>query len=63
MITKLIFCLIKSEKSMTSWDILLPSAKDSNFSNFYCMPIAVTNNIILNVVWNLEHGAVISLYI
>ena len=50
MIMKLIFYLIKSEKSMTSWDILLPSAKDSNFSDFSCMRVAVTNNIILYVV-------------
>ena len=32
-----------------------PFAKKSNFSSFYCISIAVTN-IILYVVWHLEHG-------
>ena len=37
--------LKKSEKSMKLWIILLPSAKNSNFSGFYCIPIVVTNII------------------
>ena len=47
---------------MTSWIILLTSAKNSNFSDFYYIAIAAAN-IILNVVWQLEHGGIISFYI
>ena len=50
------------KKSMTSWIILLPSAKNSSFSDFYCISMAVTN-IILYVVWHLEHGGIISFFI
>ena len=46
MITTLIFYLKKSEKIMASWIIWLPSAKNSNFSDFYCISIAVTNTIL-----------------
>ena len=49
-ITTFIFYLQKSEKSMTSWIILLISAKKTNnFSDFYCISTAVAN-IILYVV-------------
>ena len=40
-----IFYLKKSYKSVTPWIILQPSAKNSNFSGFYCVSIAVTNII------------------
>ena len=49
MITKLIFYLKESEESITSWIILLSAAKNSNFSNFYCISIAVTNVILYAV--------------
>ena len=62
MITKLIVYLKKSEKSMTSQIILLPSAKNRNFSNFHCTSITATN-ITLDVVLHLEHGGITSFYI
>ena len=62
MITKLIVYLKKSEKSMMSQIILLPSAKNRNFFNFHCISIAATN-IILDVVLHLEHGGITSFYI
>ena len=58
MITTLIFYLKKSENSMASWIILLTPAKNSNFSDFYCISKAVTN-IILYIAWQLEHDGVI----
>ena len=47
---------------MTSQIILLPFAKNRNFSNFHCISIAATN-IILDVVLHLEHGGITSFYI
>ena len=40
------------------WIILLTPAKNSNFSDFYCVSKAVTN-IILYVARELEHDGVI----
>ena len=57
-----IFYLKKSEKRFTLWIMLLPSAKNRYFSGFYCISIAVTN-IILYVVWHLEHDRSILFYI
>ena len=42
--------------------ILMTSAKNSNFSDFYCISTVVTN-IILYAVCQLEHGEAISFYI
>ena len=57
-----ILYLKKSEKSMTLWITLLPSAKKSNSSGFYCISIAVTD-IILHVVCHLEHDGIIILHL
>ena len=57
-----IYYLKKSERSMTPWFILLPSTKNSNFSGFYCISIALTN-IILYVDRHLEQAGIISFYI
>ena len=46
MITTLIFYFKKSEKSVKSWIILLTPAKNSNFSDFYCISTAITNIIV-----------------
>ena len=48
--------------ALTSWITLLLSAKNSNFFNIYSISIAVTN-IILQVIWHLEHGGIIPFYI
>ena len=46
-------------KNMTPWIILLPSTKNGNFTDFYCISLAVTN-IIIYVVWHLEHARIVS---
>ena len=54
--------ILKIRKKYDVMNYFADIRKNSNFSDFYCTSLAVTN-IILYVVWQLEHGKIISFYI